>query len=45
VVDRHESEPGVWMPARVSLKGEVRALFRKAHIDYLIEWFDYQRMP
>lgn len=45
VVDRQEIEPRVWMPVRVSLKGTVRALFRKAHIDYLIEWFDYRRIP
>ena len=45
VVDRREIEPGVWMPSRVSLKGTVRALFRKAQIDYLIEWFDYQVIP
>src|SRR5688572_6510996 len=45
IVDRREIEPGVWMPSRVSLKGTVRALFRKAQIDYLIEWFDYRRTP
>jgi len=33
------------MPSRVSLKGTVRALFRRAQIDYLIEWFDYRRTP
>ena len=45
IVDRREIEPGVWMPSRVSLKGTVRALFRKAQFDYLIEWFDYRRTP
>ena len=45
IVDRGEIEPGVWMPLRVSLKGTVRALFRKAQINYLIEWFDYRRTP
>jgi hypothetical protein len=33
------------MPTKLSLKGEVRALFRKAHIDHLIEWSDYRRLP
>lgn len=45
VVDRQEIERGVWMPLRVSLKGTVRALFRKAQIDYRIEWFDYHAIP
>ena len=45
VIDRQEIEPGVWMPTQLSLKGEVRALFRKAHIDHLIEWSDYRRLP
>ena len=45
VVDRQEIEPGVWMPSRVSLEGTVRALFRKAQIDYLVEWFDYRALP
>ena len=45
VVDRQEIEPGVWMPSRVSLEGTVRALFRKAQIDYLVEWFDYHALP
>ena len=42
---RAEVAPGVWMPTRVKLEGEARALFRKTKIDYLIEWFDYQRLP
>jgi hypothetical protein len=43
VVDRKEVEPGVWMPTRLSLSGGVRALFRRARIDYVLEWFDYRR--
>ena len=45
VVDRQEIEPGVWMPTQLSLQGEMRALFRKARIDHLIEWSDYRRLP
>jgi hypothetical protein len=45
VIDRQEIEPGVWMPTKLSLTGEVRALFRKAHIDQVIEWSDYRRLP
>jgi hypothetical protein len=44
VVQREEIEPGVWMPTRLTLRGDVRALFRKAHIDHVVEWFDYQLM-
>ena len=41
VVVRREIEPGVWMPTRLTLTGDVRALFRKARIDHVVEWFDY----
>jgi hypothetical protein len=41
---RREVEPGVWMPTRLTLKGDVRALFRKARIDHVVEWFDYRRV-
>jgi hypothetical protein len=44
-VERREIEPGVWMPIRLTLKGDVRALFRKARIDHVVEWFDYRRAP
>jgi hypothetical protein len=44
VAERKQIEPGVWMPTRLTLTGDVRALFRKAHIDYVVEWFDYQRV-
>lgn len=43
-VERREIEPGVWMPTRLTLKGDVRALFRKARIDHVVEWFDYRRV-
>jgi hypothetical protein len=44
-LERDEIAPGVWLPTRVKLEGEARALFRKMKIDYLIEWFDYRRLP
>jgi hypothetical protein len=43
-IDRQEVEPGVWMPTRLALTGQFRALFRKARIDHHIEWFDYRRI-
>ena len=45
VVVRQEIEPGVWMPTRLTLTGDVRALFRKAKIDHIVEWFDYRSTP
>jgi hypothetical protein len=45
VIERHEIEPGVWMPTRLTLRGGVRAIFRKAQIDYSVEWFDYRAVP
>jgi hypothetical protein len=42
---RSEIDGGVWMPTRVKLNGEARALFRKMKIDFLVEWFDYERIP
>ena len=45
VVVREEVDPGVWMPTRLTLSGDVRALFRKAKIDHVIEWFDYRSAP
>jgi hypothetical protein len=45
VVVRQEIETGVWMPTRLTLSGDVRALFRRAKIDHLVEWFDYRRVP
>lgn len=44
VVERREVAAGVWMPTRLTMTGDVRALFRKAHIEYAVEWFDYQRL-
>ena len=44
VVERHEIERGVWMPTRLTLTGDIRALFRKAHLEHFVEWFDYRRI-
>lgn len=41
-VERREIAPGVWMPTRLTLRGDVRAIFRKARIDHVVEWFDYR---
>ena len=42
VIVRQEIEPGVWMPTRLTLTGDVRALFRRTKIDHVVEWFDYR---
>ena len=35
----------VWMPTSVRFAGDGRAmLFRRLHIDHVIEWFDYRRL-
>ena len=44
VTERREVEPGVWMPTRLTLHGDIRALFRRATIDHVIEWSDYRRI-
>ena len=41
-VERREITAGVWMPTRLTLRGDVRAIFRKARIDHVVEWFDYR---
>ena len=43
-IDRRQIEAGVWMPTRLTLTGQFRALFRKARIDHHIEWFDYRQI-
>src|SRR5688572_8371904 len=42
VIVRQEIDPGVWMPTRLTLTGDVRALFRRTKIDHVVEWFDYR---
>ena len=44
-VGRQQIEPGVWMPTRLTLTGEFRALFRRARIEHVVEWFDYRMSP
>jgi hypothetical protein len=44
-VERREIEPGIWMPTRLTLRGDVRAIFRKAQVDHVVEWFDYRAIP
>ncbi len=44
-VERDQIEPGVWMPTKLTLTGEFRALFRRARIDHTVEWFDYRMIP
>ena len=42
---RREIEQGVWMPTLIKLNGEARALFRKVKVDFMVEWFDYEKLP
>jgi hypothetical protein len=36
----------VWMPTRIHLQGEGRALlFRKLNVDFSVDWFDYKKLP
>ena len=44
VIERKEIQPGVWMPIHVKFTGDIRALFRKATINYVVEWYDYKRI-
>ena len=44
VVVRREVEPGVWMPTRLTLTGDIRALFRRATINHVIDWSEYRKM-
>lgn len=44
-VERRPIEPGVWMPTKLTLTGHFRALFRRAKIDHVVEWFDYRMTP
>ena len=44
VVERREVEPGVWMPTRLTLSGDIRALFRKATIKHVIDWTEYRNI-
>jgi hypothetical protein len=45
IIERREIDAAVWMPTRMTLSGDFRALFRRTHIDHVIEWFDYKPLP
>jgi hypothetical protein len=43
---RERVDGDTWMPTSIRFSGDGRAmLFRKLHVDHLIEWFDYRRAP
>lgn len=44
-IKREAVEPGVWLPTAVRLSGGGRAFMyiRKLTLDYVVDWFDYQR--
>jgi hypothetical protein len=42
---RERVDGDTWLPTSIKFSGEGRAmLFRKLHVDHLIEWFDYRRV-
>jgi hypothetical protein len=45
VLTREQVVPGSWQPTSIRFAGEGRAmLFRKLHVDHVIEWFNYKRI-
>jgi hypothetical protein len=43
---REPVEGNLWMPTRLTMKGQGRALVvRRLVIDFAIDWFDYERLP
>jgi hypothetical protein len=41
---RERVDAETWFPTSIRFSGEGRAMvFRKLHVDHLIEWFDYRR--
>ena len=43
---RQPVEGGLWMPTRLTMKGQGRALLvRRLVIDFAIDWFDYTKLP
>ena len=43
---REPVDGGLWMPTRLTMKGQGRALMvRRLVIDFAIDWFDYERLP
>jgi hypothetical protein len=46
VLVREPIDSTIWLPTSVVLKGEGRAmLFRKLNVDFVVEWFNYKRIP
>jgi hypothetical protein len=42
---RERADADTWLPTSIRFSGDGRAmLFRKLHVDHLIEWFDYHRV-
>jgi hypothetical protein len=42
---RERVDAETWMPTSIRFSGDGRAIvFRKLHVDHLIEWFDYKRV-
>jgi hypothetical protein len=42
---RERVDGDTWLPTSIRFSGDGRAmLFRKLHVDHLIEWFDYRRV-
>jgi hypothetical protein len=45
-ITRRQVDERFWMPSEVRLTGQGRAmLFRRLTINYVTEWFDYERIP
>jgi hypothetical protein len=44
---RRPIDEDIWMPTELRLNGRGRAVFglRRLVIDYVVEWFDYRRLP
>jgi len=41
---RERVDAETWLPTSIRFSGDGRAMvFRKLHVDHLIEWFDYRR--
>jgi hypothetical protein len=42
---RERVDAETWLPTSIRFSGDGRAIvFRKLHVDHLIEWFDYKRV-
>ena len=44
-LERERVDTGLWLPTSLRFAGEGRAmLFRRLHVDHVIEWFDYRKV-